>query len=151
MIQLYNMKALRLVNSIFSCTFASEPKSFVLVGPKPSNFCLPNQLLCRPINAEISETQHGFKVNYLINTYGLSPEDAISKSVLALLRNHGLSQTQISKLVRSRPPIISANPEKTLLPKLEFVSSLRGWTLQKLWLIIHIFWDKLDKQDYAHL
>ncbi|RXH93793.1 hypothetical protein DVH24_015860 [Malus domestica] len=128
MIQLYNMKALRLVNSIFSWTFASEPKSFVLVGPKPSNFCLPNQLLCRPINAEISETQHGFKVNYLINTYGLSPEDAISvskrKSVLALLRNHGLSQTQISKLVRSRPPIISANPEKTLLPKLEFVSSL---------------------------
>ncbi|KAB2594871.1 hypothetical protein D8674_030321 [Pyrus ussuriensis x Pyrus communis] len=146
MIQLYNMKALRLVNSIFSFTSASEPKSFVLVGPKPSNFFLPNQLLCRPITSEISETQHGFKVNYLINTYGFSPEDAISvskrvrlespkkaESVLALLRNHGTSQTQISKLVRK------------LLPKLDFFSFLSVSRVDHAKTLAY------NKQDYAHL
>ncbi|KAM1703178.1 hypothetical protein ACFX15_027885 [Malus domestica] len=137
MIQLYNLKTLRLVNSLFSCAFASKPKRFVLADPKPSKLCLPNQLLCRPITSEISETHQDFKVNYLINTCGLSPEGAISvskrvtlespkkaESVLALFRNHGLSQTQISKVVRARPKILSADPEKTLLPKLEFFSSL---------------------------
>ncbi|XP_068344617.1 transcription termination factor MTERF6, chloroplastic/mitochondrial-like [Pyrus communis] len=137
MIQLYNLKTLRLVNSIFSCAFASKPKRFVLADLKPSKLCLPNQLLCRPITSEISETHQDFKVNYLINTCGLSPEGAISvskrvklespkkaESVLALFRNHGLSQTQISRVVRSRPKILSADPEKTLLPKLEFFSSL---------------------------
>ncbi|KAM1157845.1 hypothetical protein ACFX1X_028720 [Malus domestica] len=137
MMQLYNLKTLRLVGSVFSCAFASKPKRFVLADPKPSKLCLPNQMLCRPFTSEISETHQDFKVNYLKNTCGLSPEGAISvskrvklespkkaDSVLALVRNHGLSQTQISKVVRSRPQILSANLEKILLPKLEFFSSL---------------------------
>ncbi|XP_068344688.1 transcription termination factor MTERF15, mitochondrial-like [Pyrus communis] len=137
MMQLYNLKTLRLVGSVFYCAFASKPKRFVLADPKPSKLCLPNQLLCRPITSEISETHQDFKVNYLMNTCGLSPEGAISvskrvklespkkaESVLAIFRNLGLSQTQISKVVRSRPQILSADPEKILLPKLEFFISL---------------------------
>ncbi|PQQ19683.1 hypothetical protein Pyn_22614 [Prunus yedoensis var. nudiflora] len=96
-----------------------------------------SQLLCRHITSEISENQHNFTVTYLINTCGLSPEGAIlaskwvelqsserADSVLEFLRNYGASQTQISKLIRSRPTLLSTNPEKTLLPKLEFFSSL---------------------------
>ncbi|XP_008231699.1 PREDICTED: uncharacterized protein LOC103330864 [Prunus mume] len=51
-----------------------------------------------------------------------SPERA--DSVLELLRNYGASQTQISKLIRSHPKLISTDPEKNLLPKLEFFSFL---------------------------
>ncbi|BBG92341.1 Mitochondrial transcription termination factor family protein [Prunus dulcis] len=90
-----------------------------------------------PITSKISADQHNFTVAYLINSCGLSPEDAISSSkwvelqssqgadsVLALLSNHGLSKTQISKVVRLRPAILVADPEKILLPKLEFFSSV---------------------------
>lgn len=44
--------------------------------------------------------------------------------MLALLSSHGLSETQISKIVKSRPALLVADPEKTLLPKLEFFSSV---------------------------
>ncbi|XP_020414035.1 transcription termination factor MTERF6, chloroplastic/mitochondrial [Prunus persica] len=137
MIQLCNLKTFRLVHSIFSCTFASKTNRVLVGDPKPSHFSLQSQLICRRITSEISENQHNFTVTYLINTCGLSPEGAISAckrvelksperadSVLELLRNYGASQTQISKLIRSHPKLLSADPEKTLLPKLEFFSSL---------------------------
>ncbi|XP_021823973.1 transcription termination factor MTERF6, chloroplastic/mitochondrial-like isoform X3 [Prunus avium] len=137
MIQLRNLKTFRLVHSIFSCTFASKTNRVLVGDPKPSHFSLQSQLLCRHISSEISEHQHNFTVTYLINTCGLSPEGAIlaskwvelqsserADSVLEFLRNYGASQTQISKLIRSRPTLLSTNPEKTLLPKLEFFSSL---------------------------
>ncbi|CAL9004492.1 unnamed protein product, partial [Prunus brigantina] len=110
----------------------------VLVGdPKPTHFSLQSQLLCRHITSEISENQLNFTVTYLINTCGLSPEGAVlaskwvelqsperADSVLELLRNYGASQTQISKLIRSHPKLLSTDPEKNLMPKLEFFSSL---------------------------
>ncbi|CAL9004483.1 unnamed protein product [Prunus brigantina] len=137
MIQLCNLKTFRLVHSIFSCTFASKTNRVLVGDPKPSHFSLQSRLLCRHITSEISENQHNFTVTYLINTCGLSLEGAISASkwvklkspkradsVLELLRNYGASQTQISKLIRSHPKLLSADPEKTLMPKLEFFSSL---------------------------
>ncbi|KAM2028524.1 hypothetical protein ACFX16_040136 [Malus domestica] len=130
MISLCNLKSLRLGFSIFSSTFASKDL-------KPSHIPLQIQLLCRNFSSEISHNHHGFTVSYLINSCGLSPENAISASktiklqsperadsVLALLGSHGFSQTQISKLVRSRPRFLLADPDQTLLPKLEFFSSI---------------------------
>ncbi|KAG5514310.1 hypothetical protein RHGRI_035650 [Rhododendron griersonianum] len=78
-----------------------------------------------------------YVVSYLIDSCGLSPEIAISASekinfktperpdsVLNLLRTHGFTKTQISKLVGKRPHLLLANPEKTILPKLEFFQAL---------------------------
>ncbi|THF98588.1 hypothetical protein TEA_028873 [Camellia sinensis var. sinensis] len=44
-------------------------------------------------------------------------------SVLTFFENHGFIKTQISILVRKLPPVLLCDPEKTLLPKLEFFKS----------------------------
>ncbi|CAN6697228.1 unnamed protein product [Malus baccata var. baccata] len=128
---------LRLCHSPSSCIVVSTFKRFVVGDVKPSHFPLQNMLLCRRFTSEISETHHDFTVNYLINSCGLSPESAISASkwvelrspksadsVLSLLSNHGFSETQISYIVRNHSQVLNSNPEKTLLPKLEFFASL---------------------------
>ncbi|WJZ90719.1 hypothetical protein VitviT2T_009846 [Vitis vinifera] len=84
-----------------------------------------------------SSKQHSFTVSYLINSCGLSTESAISTSkkvqfenpknpdsVLTLLKNHGCNDTHISKIVAKLPLLLLANPEKTLLPKLQFLGSV---------------------------
>ncbi|XP_021806130.1 uncharacterized protein LOC110750158 [Prunus avium] len=134
---LFKLKSLRLGYSILSSTFASKTKRFVVGDRKPSNFSLQNQLLCRHFTSEISANQHNFTVTYLINSCGLSPKAAISASkkvelqtpersdsVLALVRNYGLSEAQLSKFVRFHPEVLLADPEQTLLPKLQFFISL---------------------------
>ncbi|KAL0548351.1 hypothetical protein IC582_012800 [Cucumis melo] len=45
------------------------------------------------------------------------------KAVRALLANHGFSESQFSNLAKRYPRILSAKPEKTLLPKLLFFQS----------------------------
>ncbi|XP_050942116.1 transcription termination factor MTERF6, chloroplastic/mitochondrial-like [Cucumis melo] len=45
------------------------------------------------------------------------------KAVIALLADHGFSESQISDLDKRFPQILSANPEKSLLPKLLFFQS----------------------------
>ncbi|KAL6137306.1 hypothetical protein ACLB2K_062598 [Fragaria x ananassa] len=85
-------------------------------------------------------------VSYLVHSCGLSPEAAIeashkvklrslekADSVLALFRRYEFSDTQISDLVRRHPRLLLvANAQKTLLPKLEFLSSIcQGSTLLK--------------------
>lgn len=78
-----------------------------------------------------------FTVSYLINSCGLSPKLALSASksvqfdnrkgpdvVRNFLRNHGFSDDHISQLVRRRTKLLSANAEKTVVPKLEFLSSV---------------------------
>ncbi|XP_052178441.1 transcription termination factor MTERF8, chloroplastic-like [Diospyros lotus] len=44
--------------------------------------------------------------------------------VRTILRDYGFANAQISKLVASRPSILSCNPDKTLIPKLEFFRSI---------------------------
>lgn len=78
-----------------------------------------------------------FKVSYLVNSCGLTPETALSvservnfetperpDSVLGVLRDHGFTKTHISRLVRMCPYLLLANVEKTLLPKLDFYRSI---------------------------
>ncbi|XP_068304272.1 transcription termination factor MTERF15, mitochondrial-like [Pyrus communis] len=78
-----------------------------------------------------------FTVSYLINSCGLSPKHALSaakkvhfdtpegpNSVLNLLEDHGFDKTHISHLVKKHPHLLLFNPEKTLLPKLEFLGSI---------------------------
>ncbi|GMN46499.1 hypothetical protein TIFTF001_015677 [Ficus carica] len=77
--------------------------------------------------------QQPFKVSYLINELGLSPESAlkISKHVnfktrtkpdkfVKLFKKYGFTQGQISSIVRIFPQLFSLDTDKNLLPKLEF-------------------------------
>ncbi|XP_059632395.1 transcription termination factor MTERF6, chloroplastic/mitochondrial-like [Cornus florida] len=71
-----------------------------------------------------------------MNSCGLSPKTAISASkrvnfktlekpdsVLNFFKNHGLSKTQISDLIRKESELLLYDPNKTLLPKFDFFYS----------------------------
>ncbi|KAG5554989.1 hypothetical protein RHGRI_012511 [Rhododendron griersonianum] len=88
--------------------------------------------------ASVNQTpnQPSFTVNYLINSCGFPLEKAITASkhinfetpenpdsVIAFLCNHGFTKTQALNVIRKVPQVIVSNPEKTLLPKLEFFKS----------------------------
>lgn len=76
-------------------------------------------------------------VSYLTNSCGLSLESAVEaskkvkivslerpESVLELFRTHGFTKKHIASLVSKHPPIILADAEKILKPKIEFLESL---------------------------
>ncbi|XP_041016777.1 transcription termination factor MTERF15, mitochondrial-like [Juglans microcarpa x Juglans regia] len=99
-------------------------KSFASVGLSESN-------------EKLEEKEHSFAVSYFINCCGLSTKSAIlasqrvrfrtpekPDSVLNLLKENGFTNTQISRLVRIEPQLLLSNPEKTLLPKIEFFRSM---------------------------
>ncbi|PIN07501.1 Mitochondrial transcription termination factor, mTERF [Handroanthus impetiginosus] len=80
--------------------------------------------------------QNSFAVNYLINTLRFSPERAFSAarylkfksrerpdSVIAFLENHGFTKQQIERLVKHYPGVILYNPQKAMMPKIEFFQS----------------------------
>lgn len=83
-----------------------------------------------------SQNQPSFTVNYLVKSIGFSPEKALSASkylkfedphkpdlVVEFFKNNGLTQTQISSLIRKFPRVLVCDTQKTLLPKLEFLKS----------------------------
>ncbi|XP_061355354.1 uncharacterized protein LOC133299873 [Gastrolobium bilobum] len=89
----------------------------------------------------VSNTNHhqggSFTVSTLINSCGLSPEMVLKlckklqlknpddpNAVVDILRNYGFSQTQLCSLVKKKPSLLFAKPDKTLLPKLKFFSSI---------------------------
>ncbi|KAI9194819.1 hypothetical protein LWI28_009441 [Acer negundo] len=91
-----------------------------------------------------TSNQHSFAVSYLINSCGFSQKSALSASkylhfespekpdsVIALLKSHGFSETQISKVIRGLPQVLVACPERTLLPKFEFFYS-KGFSSPEL-------------------
>ncbi|KAJ0104777.1 hypothetical protein Patl1_19213 [Pistacia atlantica] len=91
----------------------------------------------KPLKTQKSEQEESLKVSYLINSCGLSLKSAVSASkfiqlknseradsVLRFLSDHGFTKTQISKVVRRYPRVISSDPEKTLSPKIEFFRSI---------------------------
>ncbi|KAJ8766431.1 hypothetical protein K2173_022490 [Erythroxylum novogranatense] len=81
--------------------------------------------------------QYPFTVSYLIDKCGFSPKEAsllasryirikcpdVPDTVIAFLKRHGFSQSQIRKVVKNKPAMLLRNPEKTLFPKLEFFFS----------------------------
>ena len=105
------------------------------ISKTPMHFLQNNQLFM--FRSFSSPIQHSFTVSYLINSCELSLETALSASrkiqfetperadsVLELLRNYGCTNTHISKIVRRCPRLLTADPEKTLFPKLEFFHSV---------------------------
>ncbi|XP_022741192.1 transcription termination factor MTERF2, chloroplastic-like [Durio zibethinus] len=86
--------------------------------------------------SRIASNEQSFTASYLINSYGFSPESALSvskrvhfetpqkpDSVISFFKNHGFSQTQIRNLIQRRPKLLLSNPDKTLLPKFQFFYS----------------------------
>ncbi|XVF82942.1 hypothetical protein PTKIN_Ptkin16aG0092200 [Pterospermum kingtungense] len=86
--------------------------------------------------SKIVGDEHSFTVSYLINSCGLSPDSALSvskrmqfetsekpDSVISFFKNHGFSKTQIRDLIKRRPKLLLAVPDKTLLPKFQYFYS----------------------------
>ncbi|XP_043723931.1 uncharacterized protein LOC122670946 isoform X1 [Telopea speciosissima] len=81
--------------------------------------------------------QPSLTIDYLMNRCGLTQESALktsqriniksttkADSVLALLNSYGLPKPCISKLITNYPTVLSANPKKTLEPKIEYFSNI---------------------------
>ncbi|KAI4352330.1 hypothetical protein L6164_006593 [Bauhinia variegata] len=98
-------------------------------------FLFLNSFTCKP-NFQLREN-NSFTVSYLIDSCGLSPTAAVQaskfvrfenpdkpNSVLSILRNYGLSEIQLSKLVKTSPKVLVADSETTLLPKMKFLQSI---------------------------
>ncbi|KAI9075867.1 hypothetical protein K1719_042147 [Acacia pycnantha] len=110
------------------------------ISPSTSQqlLCIQNQRLpstARYCNS-ISSNGHSFTISYLIDTCGFSPQEAASASkyitletrekpdlVINLLKNLGLSKSQIIRFTREIPQFLRSDPEKTFLPKIEFFIS----------------------------
>lgn len=78
-----------------------------------------------------------FTISYLTNTCGLSQKEAIQSakklqlktsnkpdSVLNAFQTYGFTKIQIGNIVAGYPPVLIANPQKTLVPKFEFLTEL---------------------------
>ncbi|KAM1060202.1 hypothetical protein ACFX14_024733 [Malus domestica] len=133
----YCFKRLQLV--LLSCKIVGDSvtrlkfirKETILIRPYSSKSLLVAE------KVKLGEEGGDFTVSYLTNSCGLSPKHALSaskkvhfdtpegpNSVLNLLEDHGFDKTHISQLVKKRPHLLLFNPEKTLLPKLEFLGSI---------------------------
>lgn len=116
----------------------------------PTHFIEANshQLFLLPFTRCISSTanpnQHSFAASYLIKKCGFSPESALSASkhlkfetpdkpdsVIDTFRRYGFPEDKIFKLVKKFPKVLSCNPDKTLLPRLDFFLS-RGMSSTEL-------------------
>ncbi|KAI3782450.1 hypothetical protein L2E82_12497 [Cichorium intybus] len=82
-------------------------------------------------------SDNSFRVSYLIDSCGIPPDKAISASkylkfktadradsVITFLKNQRFTEAQISHLVRLYPMALQYHPEKNLLPKFKFLSSI---------------------------
>ncbi|XP_019180187.1 PREDICTED: transcription termination factor MTERF15, mitochondrial-like [Ipomoea nil] len=100
-------------------------------------------------NSENAKNGDSFTVSYLVNKCRFTPERALSASnymkieeagkpdaVLLFLKNQGFTKSQISNIVKRFPPVLVCDPQKTLLPKIEFFKS-SGFTLEQLTAILN--------------
>ncbi|GER24762.1 mitochondrial transcription termination factorfamily protein [Striga asiatica] len=89
-----------------------------------------------PQGVRENDTEESFIISYLVSSCGLAPDVAVRASsklqlkspdrtdaVLNLLREYGFTAADISALVTRWPRVLSACPEKTLLPKLQYFAS----------------------------
>ncbi|KAL5077665.1 hypothetical protein RYX36_016649 [Vicia faba] len=84
------------------------------------------------------QSDNNLTLSNLVNSCNLSPETSLKLSkrlklvknpngpdaVIQLFRNYGLSDSQLSKLVKKRPFLLLSDPQNTLLPKLKFLQSI---------------------------
>ncbi|GER39278.1 mitochondrial transcription termination factorfamily protein [Striga asiatica] len=90
-----------------------------------------------PPGVRENDSEKSFTFSYLVSSCGLAPDAAVRASsklqlkspenpdaVLNLLREYGFTAADISMMVSRWPTILSAYPDKTLLPKLEFFASI---------------------------
>ncbi|KAK9135120.1 hypothetical protein Syun_014450 [Stephania yunnanensis] len=117
------------------CLLRRRLSSLTVINPSQSQLLRPISSTPPPQNPP--DQSSSFTVSYLVNSCGLSPESALSASkkvrlkspskpdlVLHFFRNHGFSNTQIANLTTKLPLLLLANPQKTLLPKLEFLKQV---------------------------
>ncbi|XP_026421429.1 uncharacterized protein LOC113317520 [Papaver somniferum] len=87
-------------------------------------------------NINSSSSDSSFVVGYLINSCGLSKNEALSvskkiklkptsqpDSVVELFESYGFTKPHISKLITKHPSVLLSDPCKTLKPKLDFFKS----------------------------
>ncbi|GFQ03327.1 hypothetical protein PHJA_002476500 [Phtheirospermum japonicum] len=93
---------------------------------------------CASYVCENASEKKSFTVSYLINSCGLSSTDAVSASnklciespekpdaVLKLLKEYGFADAHIYSIISRLPNVLlTRSPNKTLLPKLQFFSSI---------------------------
>ncbi|KAL4571615.1 hypothetical protein LXL04_018378 [Taraxacum kok-saghyz] len=96
-----------------------------------------NRLFPRSSSSSPAASDNSFAASYLIDSCGFPSEKAISASkhlkfktadradsVIAFFKNQGFTETQIDHLVRKFPMSLNYHPEKNLLPKFEFLTSI---------------------------
>ncbi|XP_058203235.1 uncharacterized protein LOC131317690 [Rhododendron vialii] len=116
--------------------FISKSAAKASPSPRIVYFYQTHPFSSSPKSVRNSPNQHSFTVNYFINSFGFSPEEALSASkyikfdnphkpdvVVELFKNHGFTQTEISSLIRNFPRVLGRDAQKNLLPKLEFFKS----------------------------
>nr|XP_043620160.1 uncharacterized protein LOC122592007 [Erigeron canadensis] len=103
-----------------------------------SSLSISSSSLATPKNvSECTSLDNSFTVSYLINSCGFPPEKAISTSkyltlksqekadsVITFFKKHDFTDSQISNVIFKFPRALAFNPEKTLLPKFKFLSSI---------------------------
>ncbi|XP_073114372.1 uncharacterized protein [Elaeis guineensis] len=92
----------------------------------------------RSLSTDHPPSPSSFTVQFLVSSCGLSLPSALSAArrlrldsssapnslaVLSLLRSHGLSPSHIARIVSVRPSLLRSRPDRTLSPKLSFLSS----------------------------
>ncbi|KDP26011.1 hypothetical protein JCGZ_21044 [Jatropha curcas] len=130
-------------------------RSKTLRNVKCKIFSLPNSTFLllsslRGITSNAVDNGNSYIESYLTNNCGLSSKSALSASkflnfktpdrpdsVLAFLKSHGFSNTQITTLICRRPSVLLADPEKTLLPKIQFFHS-KGFEMPKIAQILSV-------------
>ncbi|KZV54349.1 Mitochondrial transcription termination factor family protein [Dorcoceras hygrometricum] len=98
-------------------------------------------LKSEPVSSDKLSPGREHVISYLVNSCGLTLEKAVSASsrlhfvspdkpndVLLFLEKHGFSKPQITELVSRRPKLLLSNPEKSLLPKIEFFLHSAGFS-----------------------
>lgn len=124
-------------NATFTLAFSPTHKSHLF-----SSSSVSLKSIEKPLKSSL------FTVGYLINYCGFTPEKAHSVSkyvklkvadkpnaVLAFFKDHGLTQTQISNVVKIVPYVLLSEPNKTFLPKIEFLKS-KGYSDSDITMIL---------------
>lgn len=119
--------------SNFLCKTLIRAPHLLTISPYPNLRCF--QLLHLSYTTTVSDS-NSFTISYLINSCSFSPASASSASkrvtfhspekpdsVISFFKNRGFSNAQISFIIGKYPRVLLSDPNKTLLPKFQFLYS----------------------------